>query len=72
MIYRIEQRYLSTPEFAQYAGIGVRTVRDRIRDGSLKTRRLGRRLLIDRQEFDNTPYIDPIVRPITRRDGGAR
>jgi excisionase family DNA binding protein len=46
------QRYGSASELATYAGLSLRTVRRRVADGSLRSVKLGRRVLIPFTSID--------------------
>lgn len=53
----ITQRYLSVRETAAYTGLGEKSVRDAVRSGKLPAKRVGRRLLIDKDGIDQLPNV---------------
>ena len=53
----IIQRYLSVREAVAYTGLGEKSVREAVRRGDLPAKRVGRRLLIDKDGIDQLPNV---------------
>lgn len=49
---KITRRYYSIRELSEYAGVSQITIRACIHDGTLNAYRLGKRILIDIEEFN--------------------
>jgi len=52
-------RYGSAAELAAYTGLSLKTVRRRVRDGTLKGVRIGRRVLIPFEDVDRRAAEEP-------------
>jgi excisionase family DNA binding protein len=48
-----EPKLYSVAELAQYAGVSELSIRNWITEGKIQAKRIGRRILIDKLQFDN-------------------
>lgn len=49
---KAESKIFSVKELAAYAGVSELSIRNYIKEGKIKAKRIGRRILIDEKQFD--------------------
>lgn len=49
---KLERRWMTVPQAAEYLSVSVRTIRNAIYDGKLPRAKLGRRFILDVRDLD--------------------